>query len=293
MNCGLIVATIERVELLDRLLMSIARQQYRDLRVVLVDQNRDDRLDALIAKHASAVTIEHIKVTSTGASAARNAGLARLRDEDLVAFPDDDCFYDALTLANAVAVFAARPEAGVIMGSLHLPQAAESPLGASATVDGKAGAPVGRYGVLRSSVTWCLFFRRAVVDRVGEFDVTLGPGTSPWSCGEDSDYLIRAQKSGAVVIRAPQIRLYHPAMDGTGQGGAAKAFGYGRSRIRLLRKHRYSWWFQLVNLFHPLVSIAWSRPADRRFRWHLFRGRLYEWLHGARDGSAILPGANR
>jgi len=103
-----------------------------------------------------------------------------------------------------------------------------------------------------------------------------------------------------VVVRAPQIRLYHPAVEGSGPGYAAKAFGYGRGRIALLRKHRFSWWFRLGNLFFPLVSSLWSAAAVRRFRWHLFRGRWHEWFHphgetpektedpGAVDGKALI-----
>jgi GT2 family glycosyltransferase len=292
-GCCLIVATIARVEPLDRLLTSLARQRHKGLRVVLVDQNGDDRLDALVTKHASAVAIDHLKIPAVGVSAARNAGLARMRDDEIVAFPDDDCFYDALTLANVAAVFTARPEVGVVMGSLHLPQAAETQSAGHVTVDGQASAPVGRHGLLRSSRTFTLFFRRTIVDRVGGFDVTFGPGTgSPWLCGEDTDFLIRAHESGALVVRAPQIRLYHPEVDAISRGHAAKAFGYGRGRMRLLRKHRFSWWFQFANLVHPLISIVWSGPAVRRFRWHLYRGRQYEWVHGERDVSTTKPGAN-
>ena len=102
MRCCLIVATIGRVELLERLFISLSDQQHSSFRVVVVDQNGDGRLDDLVARYGNACHIEHLKVPAVGVSAARNVGLTRLADAELVAFPDDDCFYDPLTLANAV-----------------------------------------------------------------------------------------------------------------------------------------------------------------------------------------------
>jgi GT2 family glycosyltransferase len=281
MRCCLIVATIGRVELLERLFISLSDQQHSSFRVVVVDQNGDGRLDDLVARYGNACHIEHLKVPAVGVSAARNVGLTRLADAELVAFPDDDCFYDPLTLANAVAVFTAHPEVGAVMGSLHLPEENNRAVGVA---DGRTGAVVTRNGLLRFSNTFTLFFRRSVVQGVGDFDVSFGPGTgSPWLCGEDTDYLIRAYDLGALVVRAAQIHLYHPAVDGTGPGYAVKAFGYGRGRMRLLRKHRFPIWMQVMNLLFPLVTAIVSRPAVRRFRWYLFKGRLHEWFQGSAD----------
>src|SRR3954452_23531267 len=90
MTFDLVVATVDRVEELDRFLGSLERQSHRSFRVLLVDQNDDDRVEAVVGAHPS-LRMECIR-SSRGLSHARNAALDRL-DADVVAFPDDDCIY--------------------------------------------------------------------------------------------------------------------------------------------------------------------------------------------------------
>ena len=49
-------------------------------------------------------------------------------------------------------------------------------------------------------ISFTIFLRRRVVERVGEFDETLGVGAgTPYGSCEESDYLIRAVKSWVLV----------------------------------------------------------------------------------------------
>ena len=103
----LVVATVDRVEPLGRLLASLERQTHADLRVLLVDQNDDDRVDVVVAAHPR---LEVVRLRSPrGLSRARNAALGHLV-ADVVAFPDDDCEYPGDLLARLGERFAARPE---------------------------------------------------------------------------------------------------------------------------------------------------------------------------------------
>src|SRR5213083_2284679 len=90
MTFDLVVATVDRVEELDRLLTSLDEQTHRDFRVLLADQNDDDRLTAVTTAHPS-LQVERIPAPR-GLSRARNAALPKVRAE-AVAFPDDDCVY--------------------------------------------------------------------------------------------------------------------------------------------------------------------------------------------------------
>src|SRR5437899_3216197 len=86
----LVVATVDRTAELKRLLESLERQTHRGFRVLLVDQNEDDRLDDVLHDHGS---LDLVRLRSArGLSRARNAALGELR-ADVVAFPDDDCIY--------------------------------------------------------------------------------------------------------------------------------------------------------------------------------------------------------
>ena len=276
MRFCLIVATLGRVEEVERLFGSLAAQTHRDFFVVLVDQNPDERLRPLIERFVSAMEIRHERVPSRGVSVARNVGFPACAEADLVAFPDDDCFYAPDTLARVAELFAAEPTVVGVMGRSEIPERAHQP----------SSAPPGwkvcdsRYWLIPGSVTYVQFFRRSVVEQVGGFDRHLGPGGgSPWLCGEDTDFLLRVRETGGRVIRCPSLRVFHPAVDATRPGYALKGFGYGRGRIAMLRRRGFPTWFTVLNTILPFLSLLWSSATTRGFRWHLFRGRLHELLH--------------
>ena len=87
----LVVATVDRVEPLGRLLASLERQTHRAFRVLLVDQNEDDRLDAVLAEHGE-LDLVRLRVAARPLPRAER-GARRGSRRTLVAFPDDDCEY--------------------------------------------------------------------------------------------------------------------------------------------------------------------------------------------------------
>jgi glycosyltransferase involved in cell wall biosynthesis len=93
---SLLVATLGRVDELNRLLASLENQD-AGFEVLVVDQNPDDRLAPVLAAH-SRLAARHLR-SERGLSRARNVGL-RAAQGDLIAIPDDDCWYPAGLLAR-------------------------------------------------------------------------------------------------------------------------------------------------------------------------------------------------
>jgi glycosyltransferase involved in cell wall biosynthesis len=109
----LVIATVDRVEPLERLLDSLERQSHGQFRVLVVDQNQDDRLESVISGH-SGLDIVHLR-SARGLSRARNAALDSLSAE-IVAFPDDDCVYADDLLERVAQRFAQEPSLGGLTG---------------------------------------------------------------------------------------------------------------------------------------------------------------------------------
>ncbi|HZB23472.1 MAG TPA: glycosyltransferase family A protein, partial [Gaiellaceae bacterium] len=85
----LVVATVGRTDELAAFLRSVGAQEYPAVRVLVVDQNEDERLAPILAD----LPVEVVPVSAPrGLSRARNAALPLLK-ADVVAFPDDDCAY--------------------------------------------------------------------------------------------------------------------------------------------------------------------------------------------------------
>jgi glycosyltransferase involved in cell wall biosynthesis len=251
----LVVATVGRSTELARLFESLERQTHRDFRVLLVDQNDDGRLDDLLRSHAS---FELVRVHARpGLSAARNTALAQL-EGDIVAFPDDDCVYPDDLLARVAERLASEP-------------ALDGVTGREPTWTAEA-ATLTRTNLWNRAISFTIFLRRTVVERVGDFDERLG---LPSSSGEEIDYLIRALDLGACIEYDPGLIVEHPikAVDPAAIGGRDGAsIGY------ILRKHRYPWWFVARMLVRPAggAALAAVRGDRRRAEFHVstLRGRV-------------------
>jgi GT2 family glycosyltransferase len=253
----LIVATIGRVDELRSFFDSLVRQTATDFRVIVVDQNDDDRLRPVLANRP----FEVLRLTSSrGLSRARNAALAKV-EADVVAFPDDDCVYPDDLLERVAERFAAARKLDGQIGRGDTPAAwATEP------------AMLTRENLWNRAISYAIFLRRDVVERVGPFDETLG---LPSSSAEEIDYLIRALDAGARIEYDPSLVVHHGAerrdrREVANRDGAS--IGY------ILRKHRYPPRTVARMLVRPAggVLLACMRNDRARAAFHLstLRGRL-------------------
>ena len=269
----LVVATVGRQAELERLLDSIAAQEYPRLRVVVVDQNDDERLAGTLAADRP---FDVLRLRSPlGLSRARNVALQHVTG-DVVAFPDDDCTYPPGTLEHIATRFA---EDTALDGLTGL---AEDESGRSSRSWKRDAVALTADNVWNRAISFTIFLRRDLVARVGAFDERLGLGSSePWSSGEEIDYLIRAIGLGARIEYEPTLVVRHavPVVD------ASVGLRDGASVGYLLRKHRYPTSVVVRMLVRPVGGVMTSFvQRDRRraaYRAASVRGRLRGYL-GAR-----------
>jgi glycosyltransferase involved in cell wall biosynthesis len=255
----LIVATVDRVEQLKRLFASLDRQTHRRFRLLLVDQNDDDRLDQLLEYH-SELDVQHLR-SARGLSRARNVALPRVA-ADIVAFPDDDCTYPPELLERV-----ARRLAGD--GGLDgLTGRAVDVHGHSSPSWERTAARLTRDNLWNRAISFTIFLRSPVLESVGAFDEQLGLGSQmPWSSGEEIEYLVRAVDDGRRIEYDPELVVLHdekvsPRAVG-GRDGAS--IGY------ILRKHRYPIATVGKMLIRPLggALFALARGDRERAAYHV------------------------
>ena len=270
----LVVASVGRVDELARFLDSVEAQGYERVRVVLVDQNEDARLDPVLTGRGLDVT----RIRSPrGLSRARNAGLAHVTS-DLVAFPDDDCTYPPGLLERVAARFAGESDLDGLTGR------AEDASGKS-SASWKSDAALLTTGNLWNRViSHTIFVRREVVERVGPFDERLGLGSGePWSSGEEIDYLVRAVRTGARIEYDPSLVVLHDVRADDARIG----FRDGASVGYLLRKHGYPLRTRVRTLVRPIggAALSLARLDSGRASFHAatLRGRVTGLRSGARS----------
>jgi GT2 family glycosyltransferase len=269
-SIDLVVATVGRTDELSRLLGSLATQSLPPARVLIVDQNPDERLGDVPDAH-SALTVERLR-SEPGLSRARNAALPRL-EADLVAFPDDDCTYPPDLLARAVARFDDDPSLGILCGKL------EDAGGRSIGRWPSTRRRIGPDDVWHAATSATIFARRDVVRRIGPFDQALGLGPDTrFGSGEEIDYLVRALRAGVRVEYDPSLVVHHAVRPTSPGELAALGRRDGGSVGYVLGRHDYPAGAVARMLVRPavgaLVSLVLLHATRARFQAATLVGRV-------------------
>lgn len=273
---SLIVATIERTEELSLLLRSLAQQEMRDFELIVVDQNPDDRLSSLLEEWISgigrqvnstnnSIEVKHLHCP-LGVSRARNLGLMHSTGE-IVAFPDDDCWYLPDTLQKVNEWFKQHPNYGILS------------LGSKDEMGRVSGnrwvqkeCDLTKVNVFRTSATYTYFVRRPAGVITLHFDESLGPGAGTiFGCGEDTDFLLTLMSHGIRGRFYSALYVGHPYKPGFVDVLRARRYGGGFGRV--LVKH------SLPFLFFGLVSFDFTRAALRIMLGDRSRASRF-WAHG-------------
>jgi glycosyltransferase involved in cell wall biosynthesis len=284
----LVLGTVGRTEEPTRFLHALHAQTYREFRLIVVDQNGDDRLAPILSNFEGAFPILQVSA-QPGLSRARNAALKHV-EGGVVGFPDDDCWYPPDLLQSVATFLSAHTRwdglGGRAVDELERPAAGQ--------FDATAGAMT-MFNLWRRVASYTIFLRRAVIDAVGPFDETLGVGSStPWGGGEDLDYVIRSLRAGCSVYYDPTLAIHHPQKrEQSPRPDARQGYDYGAGFGRVLRKNRLPWWFAGYcfgrTFGASVLNLAALRPERARFYWAVGKGRLRGWWSGRTDSNARDP----
>jgi glycosyltransferase involved in cell wall biosynthesis len=276
LRISLVVATLGRTRELDACLASLATQTHMPLEVIVVDQNADDRLAPVLARHAHTLPLRRLRALP-GVSRARNVGLAAASG-DVVAFPDDDCTYPPWLLQAVAAELARHPGLGGISICPRNEAGAPFPW-----FDRRPG-PLTRQNVFSRTCMIGLFLRREVLADLEGFDERIGPGAgTPWGASEDIDLPIRALDRGHTIEYRPELSVTH-TFDKPPDPRIAAALGrrYGGGLGFLMRRHGYPPTTAVHRLIlRPLGGMAAGlvrgRWAEVRYYAATLRGRIAGW----------------
>ena len=278
---SVVVSTIGRTDALVLLFDSLAGQSLADFEVIIVDQNKDERLNDLMAREKR-FPLTHIRTPdSPGACRGRNSGW-RIATGRIVVFADDDCWYPPW-LFEKVDAHMRDLKADILTGR-------------SADVSGRSinarfettAQRIDRDNAWTTAIEWMMFFRRGIIDEIGGFDEEIGPGAgTPWGAGEAQDLLLRALAKGMVCHFDPAIYGFHAEFDLSQLTPPMieRAKGYGRGMGYVLRRHGYGQALLAYWLARPAVAVVlYALRGDRlrsQYYANVVRGRLAGWRQKA------------
>jgi hypothetical protein len=255
-DLSLVLTTVGRPAALSRFLdgLEIALKALGPdvaVELVLIDQGADRACTRIVTERDLPVACQ-LLTSPPGAATGRAAGVAVARGE-LIAIPNDNCWYEGDTLSRVLAAFAGPAAPTVLSGRLSTADGNPSQLRWHRT----AGA-ITRTNWLRREIASTLFFRREPVVAVGSFDVTIGAGSAGRAqAGEESDLVLRLLGAGYRAHYDPSISVHQDEpRDAPTRAFITKMSGYGFGQGRLWRVHRLPLWLMGWLILRKLVAAG-------------------------------------
>ena len=225
---SIVIPTRDRPDLLRDTVQSILAGDRLPAEIVVADQSSVPGAPLPVAEGLGLV---HLRLSSTGLSRARNAGIAAASHE-LVVITDDDVHVEPDWLRHLVVALVQAPARTVVTGRVrpyesdgHVP---------SVTYWTEPQVFEGR---LFADVLFTnnMAIRRAAFEELGLFDERLGAGAE-FPSAEDNDFGYRLLEAGYRIAFVPEAALWHRGAR-SGRRLAALDWAYGRGQGAFYAKH--------------------------------------------------------
>lgn len=217
MKLAIIVCTRNRrhsvLECLRSIEQAIAEAHSIDAEIVVVDNGSTDDTDTILQEWGKKCrySVQLLFEPKRGLSSARNCAL-RATTADLLAFTDDDCRLSSNYIVELLRHDARDNELVLRGGRVELGDPTDLPITINESnkiTSWSLRQNSARHDRLCGPISGCnMTMRRALVDRIGFFDVRLGAG-APIPSAEDTDYSYRAYLAGAVLQYVPDMTVFH------------------------------------------------------------------------------------
>lgn len=267
---SLILATLGRLDDVDRCIASILSQQGVDFELLVIDQNPPDFFGGLRQKYPDPRIVWQ-NIASAGLSNARNEGIRLARHDRLALIDDDSVLHHPTHLRDALS-WLERYDfvSGVCVNADGSDANRFFPIGDGA---------ITRANLFSSIMSPCFFFRRMPGLT---FDVRLGVGAA-FGSAEETDFAVAMMECGGRGHFTRELSVVHPEGDGK-QLSATRRYNYARGVGALMRK-RGSFFgpkVMLRKLLGPLLLSArhfiGGRTLHARLAMTDFRGRVSGFL---------------
>jgi len=292
------VCTRGRPDELARCLCSLAKLDYPDLEVLVVDnQPATDSVLQIVRNQYP--QFRYVEEPRAGLSWARNRAILESASQ-IIAFTDDDAVVDSGWLHALVSTFAQSPEIAAVTG-LIAPLELETEaqilfelygnggfgLGFERTVfryDRSCGPRWTELGTARCGAGANMAFRRSALQEVGLFDTALGAGTICGS-GEDVQMFFRILNAGHTIVYEPSALVYHRHRAGysdlrrqiAGHGGITAYYAWGLTAHPDLRASFLKlivWHFLVWHVFRLIRSVLMPSQVPAELLYSEMRGAL-------------------
>lgn len=288
MKISLILTTRggNRLSCLIKLLDSLTNQTYRNFKLILVDQNQENEICNIIEKYHQKFSIKYIKTEYLPLSVARNIGLQHFEGE-IVAYPDDDCWYDENTLQQVANIFSSRPDIYGLCTMVKDPD--KNLIYGHLRKKMKFGEYINIRTVFKYPISVGIFCKYNFNE---QFDEMFGVGCK-FGSGEETDYLLELINKNQKIICTPQIFVYHPVEAYTIDDiKKTEKYAYGIGALFAKSIIKRNQWRTLFEFFDLIIrSIGgWilNSLRNNKVKNAVYKNRLIGLIKGYKEGLTIF-----
>jgi glycosyltransferase involved in cell wall biosynthesis len=237
MKISVLICTRNRAKPLDETLRHFFMQRFADgyeYEVVVVDNDSTDDTVRVVAGYAAEHSgiVRYCREQRHGQCYARNTAIAAARG-DIIVFTDDDVLVERNWLNEIHREFTEDPALSLLGGRVLLAHDGLQKVSLQ-TSDQRQMFIYPNPGSFPMGAN--MAFRREIFDRIGMFDVRLGPGRF-FPGADDADFFYRALKAGYRVLYAPNVLVYHNHDRVDVEQACRLEYGYGKGCSAYLLKH--------------------------------------------------------
>lgn len=253
MTFSLIMATLGRESEVALFCRQLTQQSFKDFELIIVDQNEDERLTPIVTEYRQSFCISHIRSSQRGLSYNRNIGLIHAQG-DIIAFPDDDCWYEPELLSYVFSLFEQNVYEYICLNICD-------PANRLYMQKSVLRHPIKKRSFYAFGISAAIFVKKRAIKDF-QFDTLLGLGAS-YGSGEDTDLLLFCLTHRYRCVYDGARCVYHPYKpeDKTDMKRAySYARGFGAIHRKAIISYRMYWvYFKFMfalskNLFGIMIS---------------------------------------
>lgn len=229
MKYSIIIATLNREDVVGNSIESVLEQNYSDLEIIVVDQSENEETKKVVESFNDE-RIKYIRINKKGLSNARNEGIKSSKGK-YICLLDDDAEYNEKFFEIIDEVIEKNKDISIIGGKVEDKVTSRVFLNGMDNIQRK---------VKFDEFDKCLVSSALVIDykeleKINYFDDKFGVGAI-YGSGEETDMILRIAYNNDNIVYVPGAIVYHPYPE-KNTINPIKAFRYGEGFGALCKKH--------------------------------------------------------
>lgn len=281
---SIIIPTLNNWTTLKSCIVSIYKQTYKHLEIIVVDNASSDNTSENIKRvfpRIKLITLER----NTGVTGGRNAGIGKVdKKSKYLLFFDHDMIADKNMLANLIDVAEMDKSYGIITPKIYYFADKKRIWAAGTNINLWTGQVLFRGGQDKGQferveevqvAPAAILVKRNVINLINEFDDRY------FVTYEDTDFCFRAKENNFKTIYAPKAIAYHkisPKVFDEQRRLLERSFWIGRNRILFMGEHGKNFYFFLLILPFYILYFTKLSIEQRNFK------GLTNYLNGVLSG---------